>query len=461
MVQHYLGNDDPIVALATPPGRSALAVIRLSGHHALSIAGGLIRPWPVPARQAVVCHAHDPDNGSVIDQLVVCCFTAPRSYTGEDLVEFSTHGGHAVPNAIMAALLRAGAREALPGEFTRRAVLNGKLDLVQAEAIGDLIDASSDSMRRVVLHQLDGGLSKQIETLRDGLLQIEALLAYDIDFPEEDDGPIGHVQVIDAAGVVTTTLNALLETAPTTELLRAGAIVVIAGRPNVGKSSLFNALVGEARTIVSEIPGTTRDAIEARVEIGTWPARLVDTAGLRSTDEVIERLGIEVSERYLANAHLILACDDDLNQLGTVAALVASLSSAPILKVLTKCDQTQSNDGQSTRSGNPLGDVIQVSAHERIGLGRLSDRISQLLEEQHGSVPVSRPALTRARQQIAVQRARDELGEFMVHWRQGSLPASIAAVHIRQAVTALDELIGAVDVDDVLDRVFATFCVGK
>ena len=461
MKRHYIDDGDSIVALATPPGRSALAVVRLSGRHALSIASRLVTPWPIPPREAVLCHAHDPDDGSVIDQLVVCCFVAPRSFTGEDTVEFTTHGGHTVPEAVMLALLRAGAREALPGEYTRRAVLNGKLDLVQAEAIGDLIDASSDSMRRVVLHQLDGGLSKHIDALRDGLLQIEALLAYDIDFPEEDDGPIGRGQISEAAHAVSATLDALLETAPTTELLRDGAVVVIAGRPNVGKSSLFNALVGEARAIVTEIPGTTRDAIEARVQLGEWPTRLVDTAGLRSTDELVERLGIEVSERYLANAHMTIACDDDIDHLETTASLVHTLSHAPVVLVLTKCDEAQANAGEGSESVGRLSGVIEVSAKKRLGLNRLSQQVGEVLERHYGAVPVSRPALTRVRQRIAVEHARNELGSFITHWQQDSLPASVAAVHIRQAVAALDELIGAVDAEEVLDRVFATFCVGK
>ena len=461
MKRHYIDESDSIVALATPPGRSALAVVRLSGRHALSITSRLVTPWPIPPRKAVLCHARDPEDGSVIDQLVVYCFPAPRSFTGDDTVEFTTHGGHAVPEAIMLALLRAGAREALPGEFTRRAVLNGKLDLVQAEAIGDLIDASSDSMRRVVLHQLDGGLSKHIDALRDGLLQIEALLAYDIDFPEEDDGPIGRSQISHAAYAVSATLEALLETAPTTELLRDGAIVVIAGRPNVGKSSLFNALVGEVRAIVTEIPGTTRDAIEARVQLGKWPTRLVDTAGLRSTDEVVERLGIEVSERYLANAHVIIACDDDINHLASTTSLVQTLSNAPVLPVLTKCDGPQATAAEGFEFVGKLSEVIHVSAQQRLGLNRLSQQVGELLERHCGAVPVSRPALTRIRQRIAVERARNELGEFIAHWEVDSLPASVAAVHIRQAVAALDELIGAVDAEEILDRVFATFCVGK
>jgi tRNA modification GTPase len=458
------GAGDSIIALATPTGRSALAIIRLSGPEAFEIASRLIRPWPIEPRQAILCRAYDPHDGSVIDHLVVTSYVAPRSYTGENMVEFSSHGGHAVPEALLAALLRAGAREALPGEFTRRAVLNGKLDLVQAEAIGDLIDASSDAMRRVVLHQLDGGLSKQIEDLRHGVLEIEALLAYDIDFPEEDDGPISRSRVKDASAAVLRTLDSLLDTAPATELVREGAVVVIAGRPNVGKSSLFNALLGEVRAIVTDVPGTTRDAIEARLQFGRWPVRVVDTAGLRSTEEVVERLGIEVSERYLANAHAIVVCDDDPDRLRDTTSLVTSLSSAPVIAVMTKCDRHREvGEGADTFAGVPGADdeVVRVSARDRSGLNELMRRISEALDARYGMVPVSRPALTRMRQRVAVQRARDELALFLAHWEDGSLPASISAVHIRQAVSALDELIGAVDIDDVLERVFATFCVGK
>jgi tRNA modification GTPase len=472
------GEDDTIVALSTPPGRSAIAVIRLSGREAFSIAGRIIAPWPIPSRQNVLCRVFHPADRTLIDRLIVSCSVGPGSYTGEDVVELSSHGGHAVPDALIGALLKVGAREALPGEFTRRAVLNGKLDLVQAEAVGDLIDASSDSMRRLVLHQLDGGLSRQIDELRDGLLQIEALLAYDIDFPEEDDGPISRSRVADATDEVLGTLDALLETAPATELVRDGAIVVIAGRPNVGKSSLFNALLGEARAIVTEIPGTTRDAIEARVQFGGWPVRLVDTAGLRDTNEVVERLGIEVSQRYLMNAHAVLVCDDDVHRLREAADGVRSLALAPVVLVRTKTDQDGDLQGELTYVAlEPDGSeptppaaaspergadmVVPVSAHGRIGLGLLVTAVAGLLDRRYGTIPVTRPALTRVRHRIAVERAREELIEFQEHWRRDILPASVAAVHIRAAIGALDELIGAVDVEDVLGRVFATFCVGK
>jgi len=189
------GEDDTIVALSTAPGRSAIAIVRLCGAAAFTIAEQLVVPWPIQPRRAVLCRVQDPNDQSLIDQCVVSVFPSPRSYTGDDTVEFSTHGGSAVSDALTSVLIHLGAREARPGEFTRRAVLNGKLDLVQAEAIGDLIDATSDTMRRVVLHQLDGGLSRRIEDLRTALVDLEALLAYDIDFPEEDHGPINRGQV--------------------------------------------------------------------------------------------------------------------------------------------------------------------------------------------------------------------------------------------------------------------------
>ena len=412
----------------------------------------------------MLCRISDPADESLIDQSLVSCFPGPRSYTGDNTVEFSSHGGHAVPDALVGALLRAGAREALPGEFTRRAVLNGKLDLIQAEAVGDLIDATSESMRRLVLHQLDGGLSRQISDVRDRLLDLEALLAYDIDFPDEDHGPLNRTRISDAADAVRQSLQALLDTAPATELVRDGAIIVIAGRPNVGKSSLFNALVGEIRAIVTDIPGTTRDAIESRVQFDNWPARIVDTAGLRPTEELVERLGIEVSERYLANAHAVIACDDDSDRLLETVESIQSLTPAPVVPVSTKSDRVTvppRADNRIRRSGLHRAAPVRVSALTRDGIQTLASRIDTLLSEQYGTIPTTRPALTRARQRIAVQRAQDELDAFQQHWISDALPASVAAVHIRAAVGALDELIGVVDTDDVLGRVFATFCIGK
>ena len=455
-----MGEDETIVALSTAPGRAGIAVVRLSGQSAFAFAEAVVRPWPLKPRTAALCRIIDPGDGSVIDQGIVTTFPTPRSYTGDDTVELSIHGGSAVSDALVGALIRVGARQARPGEFTQRAVMNGKLDLVQAEAIGDLIDATSESMRRVIIRQLDGSLSRQIDELRNGLLDLEALLAYDIDFPEEDHSSLSRMRVSHAAAGVQQKLQALLETAPVTQLARDGAVVVIAGRPNVGKSSLFNALLGEQRAIVTPIAGTTRDAIEARIQFAHWPVRLVDTAGLRETDQLVEQLGIEVSERYLKGAHGVVVCDDDSDSLARTLCIVRSLTSAPTVAVITKADQ---QTGSAVIESSELtGETpLRVSARTRQGLTALASELERMLVSHYGAIPTDRPALTRARQRVAVSNASRELEAFQQQWEAMALPATVAAVHIRSAVGALDELIGAIDTEDILGRVFATFCIGK
>jgi tRNA modification GTPase len=396
------------------------------------------------------------DGSEVLDRALVTLFPGPNSFTGDDTVEISTHGGYLVPGSIVALLISSGARQALPGEFTRRAVLNGKLDILQAEAIGDLIDATSHAMQRTALGQLDGGLSRRLLLLRENLIELEALIVYDIDFPEEDDGPVPRERVESAATRIVESLKALLATSPAGELIREGAIVVIAGPPNAGKSSLFNALLGRSRAIVTEIPGTTRDALEAVVDSGEWPLRLVDTAGLRETDDRIEKLGIEVSERYLAGAHVILACAESEEGLEATVKRVAQASSAPVLQIQTKSDLVAQGN-QSTLSSP----IIAVSAETGAGLQNLLDAIDETLREKHGEIVPGLPVLTRARHRYAITVACSELEQFQQAWREESLPAPVASVHLRTAVTALEELIGTVEVEDVFDRVFSSFCVGK
>jgi tRNA modification GTPase len=457
------GAADTIVALATVPGRSAIAVIRLSGPAAFAVAGSVLRPWPTPAREARLVAAHDPNTGELLDRPLVTRFEPGRSYTGEALVEIATHGGYVAPAAVLAALVAAGAREALPGEFTRRAVLNGKLDVVQAEAIGDLIDARSHAMQRAALAQLEGGLSRRVARLREQILEVEALLAYDIDFPEEDDGPVPLARIAAASRAVVAALDALLATAPAGELVREGAVVVIAGAPNAGKSSLFNALLGQSRAIVTAVPGTTRDALEAVVDAGSWPLRLVDTAGLRATEDVVERLGIEVSERYLARAQVVLACGESAAAVAECVARVRSLTEAPIVPVRTKADLDGPPPGAAGTAPSPAPGpaAVAVSAETGAGLPALLRAVVDALASRYGAPSAEFPLVTRARHRRALEEARGEMAQFERSWGSGELPAVVAAVHVRAAAGALEELIGAVDVDDVLDRVFSTFCVGK
>jgi len=446
--------EDTIVAVASALGRGAIALVRLSGPDSFRIAAKHLGLWPLEPRISRLCDVFDGDER--LDQALITLFPGPNSFTGDDTVEFSTHGGYLIPSTIVAALISSGARQASPGEFTRRAVLNGKLDILQAEAIGDLVDACSHAMQRTALGQLDGGLSRRLLSLRDDLIGLEALIAYDVDFPEEDDGPIPRMRIDQAVEGIASSLDALLSTAPAGEVIRDGAVVVIAGPPNVGKSSLFNALLGRSRAIVTEIPGTTRDALEALIDSGKWPLRLVDTAGLRDTEDRIERLGIEVSERYLAGAHVVLACAEDSRSLEETIDLVGRSSTAPILPVRTKADLVSNRDEYISPE-----DMISVSAETGSGLQELLAAIDNSLDTRHGEIIPDLPILTRARHSKAIGTARSELEGFKQAWREEKLPATIAAVHLRTAVNALEELIGAVDVEDVLDRVFSSFCVGK
>ena len=451
------GGSDTIVALGTTPGRSAIAVIRLTGANATDIAGKHIDPWPISPREARLCLVHD--KGRVLDQAVVTVYMAPHSFTGEDVVEISTHGGHVVRASVIAALVDTGAREAHAGEFTRRAVLNGKLDIVQAEAIGDLIDAQSNAMQQIALEQLEGGLSSRITVVRENVLSLESLLAYDIDFPEEDDGPISTGRIIESTDRLLESLDLLLSTVPVGQIVKEGAITVIAGEPNAGKSSLFNALLGRNRAIVTEIPGTTRDAIEGLIDAGHWPIRLVDTAGLRGSSDVIERLGIETSERYIAHAHLLLACGENEGSLKKALLIVSQISAAPIISVLTKNDV--SGTGEAESPGANESGYIRVSVITGEGLQLLQAEIDSVLTKTYGQLKPELPVVIRARHVHGIKAARAEIAAFKSVWMIGSLPAPVAAVHLRAAATALETLIGAVSTEDVLERVFSTFCVGK
>lgn len=390
-------------------------------------------------------------SGAVVDDAVATLYAAPQSYTGEDMLELTVHGGSVAPILVLDALVAAGARQAEPGEFTRRAVLNGKLDLLQAEAVADVIDARSSAAHRQALRQLDGGLSQQLNALRGLILQLEALLAYDIDFPEEDDGPVSRERVDAATDELMATLQHLLSTGRHGELVHDGALVVLAGPPNAGKSSLFNALLGESRAIVTETPGTTRDAIEAVLDRPTLPLRLVDTAGLRRDPDPIERLGIETATQYLQRAVIVLACVTGVAD-EYVAATLRDRTSASIITVGTKSDV-------SSRAAFDAD--IHVSALTGAGLSELLALIEARLADGLGPSAPDAPVLTRTRHRVMIEQAAEEMRRFRAAWATGELPAPIVATHLHAARRSLEELIGTVHVDDVLDVVFQSFCVGK
>ena len=458
-----VGGDDTIVAIATPPGRGALATIRISGPDTRRIGEALGASVPHPRTATRVALSH-PASGEPLDDAIATLFLAPRSYTGEDVLELSVHGGFTVPRGVLAACIAAGCRIALPGEFTRRAVLNGRLDLVQAEAVADLIDARTTAMGRQALAQLDGGLSRRIMALREDLIGLEALIAYDIDFPDEDDGPIATERITSAAAGVLASIDGLLATAPRAAMLRDGALVVIAGPPNAGKSSLFNALLGDQRALVTEIPGTTRDAIEAVLDRQPVPIRLVDTAGLRDTDDPIEKLGIEVSTRYLGRARIVLACGSSDADVARTVDVITGRTDADIVGVRTKIDLGDRDD--APRDVTPVADqslsVSRVSAERGDGLEDLLSRLDALLAANESALDDEEPVLvTRERHRVALLQARAEVEHFLEAWSGDALPATVAAVHLHAARDVLGDVTGAILLDDVLDRVFRDFCIGK
>ena len=464
---------DTIAALATSPGVGAIALVRMSGPEAFEVLRALTPGEDDPApRTATLRSLTKGEGGDLLDRALVTSFPRPESYTGEDMVEISCHGGWLVPRMILDACVATGARLAEPGEFTRRAVLHGKMDLVQAEAVLDLIEGRSKAQHDAALFQVERGLSRRIGELREQLVTVEAYLAHHIDFPEEDEAPVTVDRVADAADALRDALEELLETAPEGELLREGAVTVLAGPPNSGKSSLYNALLGEERAIVTDIPGTTRDALEAVISIGGFPFRLVDTAGLRDSDDQVEELGVEVARRYLDRADLVLFCVESQADLESAELeFLAGLGDVPAVLLRTKVDLTPRDRVSGPLTSEGLDDSHRVNAAEvresvdlsvvdGTGLGRLKEILPELVYGGLVRTGTSVPALTRARQSEAIQKARDQVVAFIEALDEGT-PVAVASALLRPAETALEELLGLISTDEILDRVFREFCIGK
>jgi len=446
---------DTIVARATAAAPAALAVVRMSGPDALSTAAALVEAGGLPAPECVrVLWLREAHGGARLDQAVVTVFRAPRSYTGEDLVEFSLHGNPALADAVVSQCVGLGARHAEAGEFTRRAYLNGKLDLIQAEAVADLIEGHSERLRDVALDHLDRGLSRRLASLRERLVELEVLLTHHIDFPDEDEPPVSLERVAERAQEVLAELDVLVATAPEGELLREGALTVFAGPPNSGKSSLFNALMGHERAIVTEVPGTTRDAIEGRVSINGYPFLVVDTAGLRTSEDRIERMGIEVAEGYLERADLVVWCSRTPAEDLALAGL--GLPEARVVRVRTQIDRGEDGSSEGSEGDAP----VRVSAHTGAGLDHLRDALCARVFSGLAQRDRETPVVTRRRHREALELARAELQGFREGLQQG-VPAEVAAAHLRPAATALEELLGVIEHEEILDRVFRDFCIGK
>ena len=435
---------DTLYALATPPGRGAIAVVRLSGP-ATGEALKAIGAGDLEPRRASLRTLHD-RSGEAFDQAIVLWMPGPASFTGEDCAELHLHGGRAVFEACARTLSDLGLRPAEPGEFSRRAFQNGRMDLTQAEAVADLVDAESDAQRRQALGQLGGALSERYAGFRRDLLSILALLEAEIDFPDEDDVPGGLSQ---RTGPMITALIAdidqALGQARRGERIREGYRIVLIGDTNAGKSTLFNRLAGRDAAIVTDTPGTTRDVLEAQLTIGGYAVTLMDTAGLRETGDAIEAEGVRRARARAREAELRIW----VRAPGFEGAAVADLVRPGDLVVLNKSD---------LEDQTPPVDMacLPVSASSGQGMEALEAWLSERIARDLSGADF--PAVTRERHRIRLERARDHLAAAQGAMRLGP---EVAAEEMRRAARALSEIVGEVGVEDVLGEVFASFCIGK
>lgn len=447
---------ETIVAVATPPGRGGVSVVRLSGSAALSIALQILRlrhPERPPAPHRVrYGHVVDAD-GSVIDDALLTWFAAPHSYTGENVVEIGTHGAPVVVQTVVQLSLERGARLANPGEFTERAFLNRRLDLTQAEAVRDLIESSTVAQARLAAEQMGGSLQREILPLKNHLVHLIAELEAGIDFAEDDLETLPPEQVAERIGEQRPPLERLLASFAHGRLLREGLRLAIVGRPNAGKSSLFNRLLERDRAIVTPVPGTTRDVVSERGNIGGVPVELLDTAGLRETDDVVERIGVERSREAMADADLLLHVTDvmaspETGEVGTPAGV-------PVIRVWNKADLLPTEGRARLGSG-----ALFTSAVTGEGMEALRARILQAAGGGEAAAARSHAILTNTRQRDSLRRALGAMERAEAAARFGT-PHEMVLLDLYEALQALDDLTGQTTADDVLHHIFSTFCIGK
>ncbi len=457
---------DTIAAIATPPGTGAIAVLRISGPEAMAIADKVFRNKNVklanmPSHTAIFGAIMK--NGSVLDEVLVTVFKNPASFTGEDSIEISCHGSPFIQKEILNLLISQGARLAQPGEFTLRAFLNRKMDLMQAEAVGDLIAADSNAAHRVALKQMRGGFSKEIQVLRDRLIHFASLLELELDFAEDDVEFANREQLlklIDETLVQTRKLSHSFEAG---NVIKNGIPVVIAGKPNVGKSTLLNLILNEERAIVSDIAGTTRDTIEEEISLSGMKFRFIDTAGIRETTDTIELIGVSRSMDKIKEASVIIYLfdpgetdPDKLNE--TLNAIIKSKQGEKYILIPVANKSDRYNLDYLTGLFASVPDTIFISAKNHTGINQMFERITSVITESHGGN--NDIIITNARHKSML----DKTSEALSAARQGltsSLPTDLVAIEIRSALMHLGEITGEITTDDLLENIFMRFCIGK
>ncbi|MBP1047095.1 tRNA uridine-5-carboxymethylaminomethyl(34) synthesis GTPase MnmE [Enterococcus sp. BWM-S5] len=457
---------DTIAAISTPPGEGAISIVRLSGEDAVAIADKVYRAGTkslkeVPSHTIHYGHIIDPRNEELLDEVMISVMKAPKTFTREDVVEINCHGGIVVVNQLLQLLLREGARLAEPGEFTKRAFLNGRMDLSQAEAVMDLIRAKTDKAMQVALHQLDGNLSGLIRSLRQEILETLAQVEVNIDYPEYDDvEELTTKLLLEKAEFVKAQIESLLTTAKQGKILREGLSTAIIGRPNVGKSSLLNHLLQEEKAIVTDIAGTTRDVIEEYVNVRGVPLKLIDTAGIRETEDIVERIGVERSRKALAESDLILLV---LNQNEALTEedrqLLEATKGLKRIILLNKMDLPSELEKDELRQLAENEEILPVSVLSSTGMEQLELKIADLF---FGGETGEKDAtyVSNTRHIALLDQAVIALDE-VIFGIQSGMPVDLVQIDMTRCWDYLGEIVGDSVQDELITQLFSQFCLGK
>ncbi|MDE0317483.1 MAG: tRNA uridine-5-carboxymethylaminomethyl(34) synthesis GTPase MnmE [Candidatus Poribacteria bacterium] len=459
--------EDTIAAIATPRGEGGIGIVRVSGPLAIPIASQLFRPSRVISPDELpshtLTHGHVIDTSAsdeIIDEVMLGIMRAPKTYTTEDTIEFNCHGGIVPLTNVLALVVKAGARLAEPGEFTKRAFLNGRLDLTQAEAVAELISSKTELSRKIAIQALEGKLSESVNQLSDTLAALLAEIEASIDFPDEDLDFMKVEAQLQTARTVQTDLTHLLETASEGRLIKDGVNVAILGKPNVGKSSLFNALVRSARAIVTDIPGTTRDTIDETINLDGIPINLIDTAGLRQTEDIVEQQGVQRSRDVLNRAEFLLLMFDASQPLNEAdIELLQIANSHRAILILNKIDLPAIVQPQTLTNHCPDVRIVQTAITEDKGIDVLKTAIREELLGEEFNIGES-PIVTNTRHQDALSRAQEALDDVITSL-ENEMPPDLVSVDLRISLDALGDIVGKTTTEDILDRIFSQFCVGK
>lgn len=456
---------DTIAAISTPPGEGGISIIRISGDQTFNVVTQIFKGKDLSRVQSHTInygHIVDPDTHQEVDEVMATVMRAPKTYTREDVVEINCHGGLVTTNEILQLILSHGARMAEPGEFTKRAFLNGRLDLSQAEAVMDLIRAKTDKSMKVALNQLDGDLSKLIRHLRQDILDVLAQVEVNIDYPEYDAVETMTTKMLkEKATEVAQSINQLLATAKQGKVLREGLATAIIGRPNVGKSSLLNHLLHEDKAIVTDVAGTTRDVIEEYVNVRGVPLKLVDTAGIRDTEDKVEKIGVERSRKAIGAADLVLLVLDNSQPLTAEdRELLQETDQSKRIVILNKTDLPARLDQAELAQLVDLSDVLSMSVLEQSGVTQLEQRIAKMFFNEGIESSQNNVMVTNARHIGLLNQAKQALQDVQTGLAAG-MPVDLVQIDMTRCWEFLGQITGDSYEDELLDQLFSQFCLGK